>query len=255
MKQKVSIAKVFIAALADESPRVRAQALISLGRLNNPTVAKSILPLTARPTGSTMPAQRPLQNQPDPDRVVPHLAVRALVALNAIDPCLEALDGPYAAGRSGRCATCTNRKPLTVLSRSSARFARRSAPGILATLIRLYHREADYKGSWWGIRPDNTGPYYDRVEWEMSRRIGAVISAAVLDGDIETVKYLKTELVRHKVSLAGVPVGPDIAKQEKEKPIMLPKADPKNLDQIGNMTYETAARRLFPCRAMRRKVR
>ena len=34
--------------------------------------------------------------------------------------------------------------------------------GILATLIRLYHREADYEGSWWGIRPDSTGPYYDR---------------------------------------------------------------------------------------------
>ena len=23
---------------------------------------------------------------------------------------------------------------------------------VLATLIRLYHREADYKGVWWGIR-------------------------------------------------------------------------------------------------------
>ncbi len=43
---------------------------------------------------------------------------------------------------------------------------------VLATLIRLYHREADYKGVWWGIRPENTGPYYDAVEWEQSKRIG-----------------------------------------------------------------------------------
>ena len=82
--------------------------------------------------------------------------------------------------------------------------------GILATLIRLYHREADYKGSWWGIRPDNTGPYFDRVEWEMSKRIGAVITAAVLDSDAETVAFLKAELSRHKVSLAGVPNGAEI---------------------------------------------
>ena len=37
---------------------------------------------------------------------------------------------------------------------------------ILATLVRLYHREADYEGSWWGIRPDTTGPYFDPREWE-----------------------------------------------------------------------------------------
>ena len=90
--------KPFVAALADDSPRVRAQALISLGRLEDAAVAKSIFPLTTRPNGSTMPTQRPLQNQPDPDRVVPHLAVRALVALNAIDACLEALDGPHWSG-------------------------------------------------------------------------------------------------------------------------------------------------------------
>ena len=52
------------------------------------------------------------------------------------------------------------------------------------TLIRLYHREADYKGVWWGIRPENTGPYFDTVEWDQSARIGAVItSSAVLDAD------------------------------------------------------------------------
>ena len=37
----------------------------------------------------------------------------------------------------------------------------------------------------------------------MSKRIGAVVTAAVLDGDKETVAFLKAELARHKVSLAG----------------------------------------------------
>src|SRR5262249_33594720 len=46
--------KPFVAALAAPSPRVRAQALISLSRLNDASIAKSIVPLTAR-EGSSMP--------------------------------------------------------------------------------------------------------------------------------------------------------------------------------------------------------
>src|SRR5262249_49569254 len=76
---------LFVAALADDSQRVRAAALVGLSRLGHAAAASHILPLTARPARSTMPATRPLQNQPDPDRVIPHLAMRALVSLGAID--------------------------------------------------------------------------------------------------------------------------------------------------------------------------
>ncbi len=235
---------MFVTALSDESPRVRAQALICLGRLNDPSVAKSILPLTARPKGSTMPATKPLQNQPDPDRVVPHLAVRALVSLNAIDACLEALDGPHWEGALWAMRYMHDPKAVDGLVKKLGTVrASEVRRGILVTLIRLYHREADYKGTWWGIRPDNTGPYFDRTEWQMSKRIRAVITAAVLDGDKDTATYLKAELTRHKVALAGVSNGPDIAKVEKQDPIILPKADPKNPEQLGNMTYVAAAKR------------
>lgn len=236
-------AKTFIAALTDDSPRVRAQALISLGRLNDPTTVKSILPLTARPAGSTMPTQRPVQDQPDPDRVVPHLAVRAIVSLNAIDACLDALDGPNASGALWALRYMHDSKAVEGLIKKLGTVRTPELRrGILVTLIRLYHREADYKGSWWGIRPDSTGPYYDRAEWEMSKRIGAVVTAAVLDGDKEMVAFLKKELMRHQVSLAGVSAGSEVV-AVKEQPIILPKADPKNLDQIANMTYEIAAKR------------
>jgi putative heme-binding domain-containing protein len=121
--------------------------------------------------------------------------------------------------------------------------------GILATLIRLYHREADYKGSWWGIRPDNTGPYYDRQEWDLSKRIGAVITVAVLDGDADTAGFLRSELGRHRVNLAGVSVASGaVPPAEKETPIVLLKADPKNPNQIGNLTYEAAAQRALRAR-------
>jgi putative membrane-bound dehydrogenase-like protein len=237
--------KTFVTALSDASLRVRGQALISLGRLKDASTAASILPLTTRPAGSVMPTQKPLQNQPDADRVVPHLAVRALVALGAIEPCLEGLDGPHWQGALWTLRYLHDRKAVEGLIRKLSTV--RTVPlrqGILATLVRLYHREADYKGTWWGIRPDSTGPYFDRVEWEMSPRIGAVLTTAYLDGSAETATFLRTELARHKVTLKGLPSGanPEVV-AEKEMPIVLPKADPKNPDQIGNMTYEAAARR------------
>jgi putative membrane-bound dehydrogenase-like protein len=243
-------ASTFVAALTDASPRVRAQALISLSRLNDPTVAKHIIPLTARPKGSAMPTERPVQNQPDPDRVVPHLAVRALVSLGAADACLEALDGLHGSGALWALRYMHSPKAVEgLIKKLSTVRSTELRWGILSTLVRLYHREADYTGSWWGIRPDSTGPYYDRVEWDMSRRIGAVVTTAALDGDSETLAFLRAELARHKVSIPGLSGEQDmVAKAEKESPIVVPKADPTDPNQIGNMTYEAAAKRALAAR-------
>ncbi len=245
-KQELSglAAAPFVAALTDASPRVRAQALISLGRLGDASAAKSILPLTARPKESVMPAKKPLQDQPDPDRVIPHLAVRALVALKANGACLAALDGPNWEG--ALWALRSMHDPKTVDGLIAKLGVVRTAElrrGILSTLVRLYHREADYAGSWWGIRPDSTGPYWDRVEWEMSKRIGSVVLAAARDGEPETFAFLKTELARHKVALPGLPTSTDAIVMEKEKPLVLPKADSNNPNQIGNMAFEAAVQR------------
>src|SRR5262249_61687952 len=136
-------ARPFVAALADASPRVRAQALISLARLGDVSVARSILPLTARPKGSVMPAKKPQHAQPDPGRVLPHLAVRALVALGAADACLEALDGPHASGALWALRYMHDSKAVEGLIRKLGTVrSTQLRRGILATLVRLYHREA-----------------------------------------------------------------------------------------------------------------
>ncbi|MEI8020547.1 MAG: PVC-type heme-binding CxxCH protein, partial [Schlesneria sp.] len=236
--------KPFVDALSDLSPRVRAQSLISLGRLNNPDVVREILPLTAREPGSVMPTQRPLQNQPDPGRVVPHLAVRAIVSLQAVDACLEALDGPYAEGALWALRYVHDRKGVEgLIKRLGVARTPKLRKGILITLIRLYNREADYDGSWWGIRPDNTGPYFDRVPWEMSPRIATVLTTAITDSDPETIAYYKRELSRHGVSLSGIPNEADLASKEPEMKIVVPKADPANPNQIGNMNVDAASQR------------
>jgi len=110
----------------------------------------------------------------------------------------------------------------------------------------MYHCEADYEGSWWGIRPDTTGPYYDPREWEWSQRIASVLSSAVLDGDASTVAFVRNELARHRVSLEGLPADPAGSPPrpaEAEVRVVIAKPDPSNPDQIGNMSYESAARR------------
>jgi putative membrane-bound dehydrogenase-like protein len=239
--------KRFVVALADESPRVRAQALISLARLKDMSAAKSILPLTTRPSSSLMPTRKPVHAQPDPDRVIPHLAVRALIALGAVDACVAALDGPHAHGALWAMRYMHDQKTVEGLIRKLATVRslelRRE---MLATLIRLYHREADYKGVWWGIRPENTGPYYDAVEWEQSKRIAAVLTSAVLDADPDTAAYLRGELTRHRVSLGGLASNPETTPgTEKEQPVVVQKADPKDPNQIGNMTYDAAAKRIL----------
>jgi putative membrane-bound dehydrogenase-like protein len=237
--------KPFVAALADESPRVRAQALISLGRLNDATIAKSIIPLTARSDGLLLPTKKEVHAQPDPGRVLPHLAVRTLISLGAIDACLEALDGPHAQGALWALRYMHDKKTVdglvTKLGTIRASDLRRD---VLATLIRLYYREADYKGVWWGIRPENAGPYFDAVEWDQTAKIGAVVTRAVLEAEPESAPFLRQELARHRVALDGLPsVLPERPAVEVEAPLVVRKADPNNLNQIGNMTYENVARR------------
>ena len=153
-----------------------------------------------------MPTARPVNAQPDPDRVVPHLAMRALVALRAVDTCIEALDGPHRDGALRVLRFLHEPKAVEGLIKklSTARSAE-ARRGLLATLVRLYHREAEYEGSWWGIRPDTTGPYFDPKEWECSPRIASVLKAAVLDSDSETATFLRRELAQQRVRLKELP--------------------------------------------------
>src|SRR5262249_10750321 len=50
------------------------------------------------------------------------------------------------------------------------------------------------------------------------------------------------ELRRHRVSVPGLPTGGE-ATAEKEKPIVIARADPKNPNHIGNLSYAVVVRR------------
>ena len=85
--------KPILDAVEDANPRVQAVAIVALGRLGKKEAAETLLevqvPVSAKApeTGTEGP-----HATPNSDIVLPHLAVRTLVNLNAVDETLEALD-------------------------------------------------------------------------------------------------------------------------------------------------------------------
>ena len=235
----------FIEALQDEDPRVRAQALICLGRIGRSEAGEAILPLTQRASYQPKPTAEPLYKQADPGRVIPHLAVRALQNTNSVEACLKALDGPHAAGALWALKYLHNEEAVSGLIKglSSVRNLE-TRQEILTTLIRLYYREGDYKDSgWWGTRPDRTGPYYDRQKWEQSERIASVVKAFLEQADKQTLKLASQQLVAHKVEIAGLPTAATAQKVRPEMAIEIAKADPNDPNLIANLDPEVASYR------------
>lgn len=225
--------KVFTPFLKDESARVRAQTLIALGRLGKTMVGDLIVPMAGNADLSLPDPAKPNANQ-----VIPHLAQRTLIELKAVDACLRALAGDH--WRSG-LQVLRNMHTASAVDGLIARLGierdqdRRTA--ILATLVRLYQKESPYDGSWWGIRPDTTGPFYDPQTWDQSPAIKAVLLTALRELEGESASKLRHELERHQLhfdddsKIQAMPA-------EQTQSIVIEPVDPSNAKQIGNLNYE-----------------
>ncbi len=76
---------------------------------------------------------------------------------------------------------------------------------ILATLSRLYNREAPYDGSWWwGTQPDTRGPYYKPVTWEKSADIEKLFRETFAAANVDGKDYLISLANRHRMNLEGI---------------------------------------------------
>ena len=235
----------FIAALKDENPRVRGQALICLGRIGRPDAGEAIIPLTARASYQPKPTSEPLYKQADPGRVIPHLAVRALQNSNSVAACLKALEGPHSNGALWALKYMHNEEAVAGLIKalSSVRNSE-TRQEILTTLIRLYFREGEYSdASWWGTRPDRTGPYYDRKTWNQSKRIAAVVKTFLKQADKQTLELASQQLAAHKVEIAGLPTAATVRKAEPEMAIEIVKANPNDPNLVANLDLEIATYR------------
>ncbi|WP_236974011.1 DUF7133 domain-containing protein [Membranihabitans maritimus] len=158
----------FITGLNSHSLRVKAAAIIGLGRLAKKEAIPVLLDIEV-PESFKAPQQgtEGPHATPNSEIIIPHLAVKALVSLNATEECITALD--------------TENKDLAlwvmrymhdsqVVQALISKFEKTQDPElkekIIRTLARIYYQEAPYDATWWwSTRPDTHGPYYKTVEW------------------------------------------------------------------------------------------
>ncbi|SIO16373.1 DUF7133 domain-containing protein [Algoriphagus halophilus] len=163
----------FLAAVHDANPRVQVAAIVGLGRLGKKDAAKTLLEINV-PASAKIP-QPGIEGPhatPNSDIILPHLAVKSLVELDAVDATVEAIR------TNPKLALWTLRymhDPKAVeglMNAYEGSSDQELKDEILSTLARLYMEEAPYDGSWWwSTRPDTHGPYYKGITWDSSDKI------------------------------------------------------------------------------------
>ena len=181
-----NLANTLCRFLDDPNPRVRLQVVTAIGRFGQVDKAPLLLPLTA-----------------DPDPLVAHVAVKALVALDAPAVCIEALNDPkLAPGASMALQSNHDSSAIAALIRlvdgpgPKNLVARKYA---LKALCRLYFAEGPYEGKWWGTRPDTSGPYYNPVTTLESESIGEALKGAVRQADEAARRSILADMLKNKV--------------------------------------------------------
>ena len=196
--------ELLIAAVKDANPRVQAAAIVALGRLGN-TEGTEVLLEVAVPTSAKIPAKdtEGPHATPNSEIVLPHLAVKALVEMNAVDATVEAIDSENY--KLALWALRYMHDPKAVDALISAFEETDNAEKkseILTTLSRLYQKEAPYDGSWWwGTRPDTHGPYYKGENWSESEKIKAFLVSEVSKADNSKKLYFAALNDRHRLGI------------------------------------------------------
>jgi putative heme-binding domain-containing protein len=164
----------FLKALENGNAREKLAAAIGLGRLGRPEGAQALLKVKV-PGSFVAPAKGTEGPHATPNSaiVTPHIAVRALVALNAVDACVKAVGTENSTIALWALRYMHDPKAVDGLILAYGKTSDKALKDqILTTLGRIYKKEADYDGSWWwSTRPDTHGPYYKAIEWESSAKV------------------------------------------------------------------------------------
>ncbi len=178
----------FMNGLKDASPQVQIAAIIGLGRMGRAETADALLQIPVPASFvSPPPGEEGPHATPNTAIIPAHLAVKALVALNAVDACVAAIGS-----RNSTLALWALRymhapKAVDGLIAAYEKSQDQELKGqIRTTLARLYQKEAPYDGSWWwSTRPDTHGPYYNPTTWEASGKIKAFLIDEWNKSDVE----------------------------------------------------------------------
>ncbi len=177
---------LYVKALADTSAPVQLAALAGLVRLNAVSSASAIIPLTT-----------------SADAAVSHIAINALVALNARDAALAALDSKTPGVRAGALRVLQLMHDSNVVSALIAKNAATPSTDLVVALARLYHTDIEWTGDWWGTRPAFLGPYFTPTPWAQSATIAPVLRRALLTVSAAELPSLTDQLIRNRVLPQG----------------------------------------------------
>ena len=168
----------FIDGINDLSPRVQIASIIGLGRLGRKEAIPALLKVPVPPSFVTPPqGEEGPHAAPNPQIIPPHVAVQSLIALNAVESCVEAIGSESSTLALWALRYMHDPKAVDGLIQAyKASTSEELKSQILTTLGRLYQKEDQYDGSWWwGTRPDTHGPYYKPITWESSDKIKAFL--------------------------------------------------------------------------------
>jgi putative membrane-bound dehydrogenase-like protein len=179
-----------LSGLQSADARVRRESTFAIAHLGLSGLAGAVTPLLA-----------------DADAVVSHTACRALVRLQASNPCFAVLDDAAApsAKRTGALRVLHSLHEAGVVEGLLARLsterdaARRR--DLLSALCRLHSLEGEWTGDSWGTRPDHRGPYYQPEPWTESEKIAAAILKILPLLDSTDASWLGNELARNRANL------------------------------------------------------
>ncbi len=169
----------FVNGVADSDPRVQVAAITGLGRLGRMEAVPALLQVKV-PATFTEPAKDAEGPHATPNAsIMPaHVAVRSLVALNAVDACVAAIGTENSTIALWALRYMHDQKAVEGLIAAYKKAGDAALKKqILTTLARLYQKEAPYDGTtWWGTRPVVHGPYYKTATWVYSPMIKELLT-------------------------------------------------------------------------------
>lgn len=231
----------FLEGLKDPSARVQAASIIGLGRLGRIEAANALLQ-TKVPASFVAPAKNTEGPHATPNSaiVLPHLAVRALVNLHAVDEAVAAINSENATLALWTLRYMHDQKAVNGLI-NAYRLSKdkQRKQQIIITLARLYKKEGTYDASWWwGTRPDSHGPYYKAVTWEASPAIAKFLKAESLKTGVAGKAFYRDLDARNRMGIpAFAAVKKPAAAPVKEPTVDLEKIKKKK-GQVGKSSIE-----------------
>ncbi|SDL93571.1 putative heme-binding domain-containing protein [Pedobacter sp. ok626] len=229
----------FLASLKDPSKRVQAIATIGLGRLGHIETATALLQ-TKVPDSFIEPAKdvEGPHATPNSSIILPHLAVQALVNINAVDACVAAIGSENSNLALWALRYMHQQKAVDgLINAYSLNKDEKLKKQILITLSRLYKKENAYDASWWwGTRPDSHGPYFKAVLWSASPAIEKFLVSESEKAGASQKQFFTDLNARHRMDI------PAFATEEKIIAAEEPKVDLEKIKnkpgQVGDNSIE-----------------